>query len=147
MSEILNFRAVDQSLATSGLPTEEQLRALADDGFEVVINLAPDNRPLYSLPGEAGIVASLGMDYIHIPVNFSAPTAEDLEKFCDAMDANASRKRFVHCAANKRVSVFVGLYRVLRLKWEREAAFDLVRGLWEPDAVWQAFIEKTLAKP
>jgi protein tyrosine phosphatase (PTP) superfamily phosphohydrolase (DUF442 family) len=85
------------------------------------------------------------MEYVHIPVKFSAPAAEDLERFCDAMDANASRKRFVHCAANKRVSVFVGLYRVLRLQWEREAAFDLVRDLWEPDAVWRAFIVEVLA--
>jgi protein tyrosine phosphatase (PTP) superfamily phosphohydrolase (DUF442 family) len=146
MTEILNFRAVDGSLATSGLPTEEQLRTIADEGFEVVINLALDNNPPYSLRGEAGIVGSLGMDYIHIPVNFSSPTAEDLEKFCDAMDTNGSRKRFVHCAMNKRASVFVGLHRVLRLKWDREAAFDLVRSLWEPDAVWQAFIEEALAK-
>jgi protein tyrosine phosphatase (PTP) superfamily phosphohydrolase (DUF442 family) len=126
------------------LPTEEQLRSVADHGFQVVINLAVDNKPPYSLAGEAELVRSLGLEYIHIPVKFSEPTEQDLAQFSDAMDAHAGRKKFVHCAANKRVSVFVGLYRVLRLGWEREAAFDLVRSLWKPDAVWSGFIERML---
>ena len=71
---------------------------------------------------EAEIVRSLGLSYIHIPVNFAAPTEADLQQFCDAMDANANKKRFLHCAMNKRVSAFIGLYRVIRLNWDREAA-------------------------
>ncbi|MEO5925973.1 MAG: protein tyrosine phosphatase family protein [Bryobacteraceae bacterium] len=146
MTETYNFRTVDSTLATAGLPTEEQLRSVAENGFEVVINLAVDDNPPYSLAGEAVIVRELGLAYVHIPVDFKAPTEADLIRFCDAMDANVGRKKFVHCAANKRVTVFLGLYRVIRLGWEREAAFDLVRGLWEPDAVWQAFIDQSLAK-
>ncbi len=146
MEETYNFRPVDETLVTAGLPTAEQLQSIAADGFEVVINLAVDNNPPYSLAGEAELVRSLGMEYVHIPVRFSEPTERDLAQFCDVMDANAGKRKFVHCAANKRVSVFVGLYRVLRLGWEREAAFDLVRGLWEPDAVWSAFIDQMLAR-
>ena len=139
MEETYNFRPVDEKLATAGMPTTEQLQSVAANGFEVVINLAPDN-------AEADLVRLLGMEYIHIPVDFKSPTQADLERFFDAMDAHADGKKFVHCVANKRVSVFVGLYRILRLGWEREAAFDLVRDLWEPDAVWRAFIERTLAR-
>jgi uncharacterized protein (TIGR01244 family) len=146
MQETYNFRPVDETLATAGLPTPEQLRSVAGNGFEVVINLAPDNNPPHSLPGEAQIVRSLGLEYVHIPVKFSEPTERDLIEFCDAMDANRSRKKFVHCAANKRVSVFVSLYRVLRLGWDPEPAFDLVRSLWEPDPVWRNFIDQMLAK-
>jgi protein tyrosine phosphatase (PTP) superfamily phosphohydrolase (DUF442 family) len=146
MQETYNFRLVDATLATAGLPTEAQLRSVADHGFEVVINLALDNNQPYSLPGEAEFVRSLGLDYIHIPVNFSAPAEADLLQFCDAMDANAARKRFVHCAMNKRVSAFIGLHRVIRQNWDREPAFDLMRSLWEPDPVWRDFIEEMLAK-
>jgi protein tyrosine phosphatase (PTP) superfamily phosphohydrolase (DUF442 family) len=129
MRETYNFRPVDDTLATAGLPTEEQLRSVAEHGFEVVINLAVDNNPPYSLPAEAEIVRSLGLEYVHIPVKFSDPTEQDLLLFCDVMDANFGRNKFVHCAANKRVSVFVGLYRVIRLGWDVEPAFDLVRSL------------------
>lgn len=71
--DIDNFRAIDATLTTSGQPTEDQLRAVADEGYEVVINLALHNHPRYSLPDEAGLVESLGMTYIHIPVQFEAP--------------------------------------------------------------------------
>ncbi len=144
--EMMNYRAVDELLSTAGLPTEDQLRSLAEHGFQVVINLALDNSPPYSLAGEADIVRGLGLIYVHIAVNFNNPTGVDLAQFCHAMDAHAGRRRFVHCALNKRVSAFVGLYRVIRLGWDREAAFDLVRSVWEPDAVWQAFIDETLKK-
>ena len=139
MRETYNFRPVDETLATAGQPTEAQFRSIAEHGFEVVINLAPN-------AGEAEFVRSLRMTYIHIPVNFAAPTEQDLQQFCDAMDANAVRKRFVHCAANKRVSAFIGLYRVIRLHWDREPAFDLMRSLWQPDPVWQSFIDDMIAK-
>lgn len=144
--EMVNYRAVDDSLSTAGLPTEAHLCLLAEAGFRVVINLALDNNLPYSLPREAEIVRGLGLEYVHIPVNFSAPTQADLTQFCDAVDAHAGQKRFVHCALNKRVSAFLGLYRVTRLGWDREAAFDVMRSVWEPDAVWQAFIEEALKK-
>ena len=130
MRETYNFRPVDNTLATAGLPTEAQLRSVAEHGFEVVINLAIDNT-------EAALVEALGLNYIHIPVNFAAPTEPDLLKFFDAMDTHA---------ASKRVSVFIALYRVIRLNWDRDPAFDLVRDLWQPDPIWQSFIEQMLAK-
>ena len=139
MEETYNFRPVDDTLATAGMPTEDQLRSVAAHGFEVVINLAIDDK-------ERDLVRSLGMTYVHIPVVFTAPAEADLQRFFDAMDASVGRKKFVHCAANKRVSVFVGLYRVLRLGWERERAFDLVKALWEPNEVWRDFVDQTLAQ-
>jgi len=42
----------------------------------------------------------------------------------------------VHCAANKRVSVFLGLYWHLRQNRPLDEAFALQRDIWEPDAVW-----------
>src|ERR1700757_3355019 len=112
LSGIYNFRSIDDKLGTAGQPTEEQFQAVRDAGFEAVINLAlptSDN----ALPHEGGIVTGLGMAYVHIPVNFQAPTAQDFRAFCGAMRAFEGRRIFVHCAANMRVSAFVYLYRVL----------------------------------
>src|SRR3954471_24907015 len=113
--DIYNYRKVDASLSTSGQPTEAQLRALAADDFKVVINLALHNDPKYSLPDEAGLVRSLGLTYTHIPVQFAEPTTQNLLDFFKAMDENANRKTLVHCAANYRVTAFLGLYRAIRL--------------------------------
>jgi len=62
------------------------------------------------------------------------------------MDADQGRRLWVHCAANYRVSAFLGLYRVIKQGWGRERAFELMRGLWEPNEVWSSFIEAMLAK-
>ena len=104
ITDIYNVRDVDATLLTSGQPTEGQLVAAAGRGVQVVINLAPHNAPR-ALPDEASSVAALNMDYVHIPVVFSAPTEADLVAFFDAMDAHRTRHKLVHCAANKRVTV------------------------------------------
>jgi protein tyrosine phosphatase (PTP) superfamily phosphohydrolase (DUF442 family) len=144
--DVYNFRQAAPDLATSGQPTEVQLGAIATAGYTVVINLALHNDPRYSLPDEAASVRTLGLDYVHIPVQFGAPTEGDLLAFFDAMDRNSGRRVWIHCAANMRVTAFVGLYRALRLGWAEEDAFSLMRTVWKPDQVWSAFIASQLAK-
>ncbi len=85
------------------------------------------------------------MEYIHIPVQFANPTRRDLESFFDAMNRRRG-KTFIHCAANKRVTAFLGLYRAIRLGWPPEKAFELTREVWEPDEVWSSFIDEMLSQ-
>ena len=73
--------------------------------------------------------------------------ANDLIKFFDAMASHKHHRVWVHCAANKRVTAFLGLYRCLREGWPEEPAFALLREIWEPDEVWSTFIASQLAKP
>ena len=145
ISDIYNFRQVSADLASSGQPREHQLAVIAEAGYNVVINLALHNDPRYSLPDEAASVRALGLDYVHIPVQFGAPTESDLEKFFAAMDQHASERIWVHCAANMRVSAFLGLYRTLRQGWPEAQAFTLMHEIWQPDPVWSKFIASQLA--
>ena len=144
VGDIYNYLRIDDRLSTAGQPTEEELEALARDGVEVVINLALHDDPRYSLADETGTVCALGMKYVHIPVKFDAPTREDLDAFFAAMETHRGRKVLVHCAANKRVTSFLGLYRVLCEKWDADAAFEPMRTIWEPNPVWATFIESML---
>ena len=144
VADIYNYHSVDDTLSTGGQPSEAQLRLLAREGVEVVVNLALHDDPRYSLPDERGLVRSLGMEYVHIPVRFDAPTERDLGLFFSAMDEHRGRKMFVHCAANKRVTAFLGLYRALHEGWAVDDAFALMRRVWEPDRVWESFIAAML---
>jgi protein tyrosine phosphatase (PTP) superfamily phosphohydrolase (DUF442 family) len=146
LSAIHNHRAVSDALETSGQPTVTQLGLIAQAGYRTVINLALHDDPRYSLPDEAGTVRGLGMRYVHIPVQFASPTEADLLAFFAAMDEAGDEKVWVHCAANLRVSAFLGLYRVIRQRWTPERAFELMRGLWQPNEVWSAFISSMLEK-
>jgi len=143
VSEIYNFRAIGEWLGTAGQPSEDQFRTIREAGFEVVINLAlptSDN----ALAHEGSIVTSLGMAYVHIPVDFKTPTSKDWRAFSRVMGAFDGRRLFVHCAANMRVSAFVFLYRVLYQRVDiTEAKHDL-QAIWEPDEVWSRFIQNQL---
>jgi len=149
-SHIRNFRQVTPTLATSGQPKEDDLKSIADAGYEVVINLALHNDPRYSLADEAGTVASLMMKYVHIPVQFDNPTVENMNAFFAAVDEHRHRKLWIHCAANYRVSAFVGLYRVMREGWEQSRAFELMNSIWKPSEypaafqTWTMFIQQQL---
>ena len=146
LSEARNFRQVDESLLTAGQPNEAQLADAARQGVQGVVNLALHNDPRYSLADEAGCVRGLGMDYVHIPVQFKAPTEENLRAFIAAMELHKGKKILVHCAANYRVTAFVGLYRVLCEGWTTDKAFEPMRSVWEPDAVWKQFIGNILQR-
>jgi uncharacterized protein (TIGR01244 family) len=146
VTDIVGFLRIDEALATSGQPSEEELAAAARDGTEVVINLALHDDPRYSLADEAGTVAALGMTYVHIPVKFDAPKESELFEFFDAMERHRGRKVLVHCAANKRVTAFLGLYRAIREGWDAERAFAPMKTIWEPNAAWAPFIAQMLAK-
>lgn len=145
LSETYNFRALGERLGTAGQPSEDQFRAVRDAGFEAVINLAlptSDN----ALPNEGSIVTGLGMAYVHIPVNFKTPTAQDFQTFCRMMAAFEGRRVFVHCAANMRVSAFLFLYRVLHQRIGIAEAEQDLHAIWQPDEVWSRFIQNQLGQ-
>jgi protein tyrosine phosphatase (PTP) superfamily phosphohydrolase (DUF442 family) len=143
LKDIFQYRAIDETLGTAGQPTAEQFTKIHEAGFETVINLAlpsSDN----ALPNEGSEVTGLGMVYVHIPVNFQAPTSQDFQSFCNVMKAFGNRPVFVHCAANMRVSSFVFLYRVLCQQVTVADAERDLRAIWQPDGVWSAFIRQQL---
>jgi protein tyrosine phosphatase (PTP) superfamily phosphohydrolase (DUF442 family) len=147
MKDIYHYQYLDRNLSSSGMPTAEQMNEVAEAGVQLVINLAPHNVP-NAIPDEAGLVNSLGMEYINIPVTWSAPEAEALTRFLDEMDAHAGKKILVHCEANYRASAFVMLYRVLRRGWNKADAIPVMEKMWNPEdfPVWEQFIEDALKK-
>lgn len=128
------------------MPTAEQMKEVADAGVQVVINLALTTSP-GALPNEASVVESLGMKYIHIPVEWNSPTKQNLDDFFTVMDKYTEDKVLVHCQANYRASSFVMLYRVLRLGWKKEDAIPVMEKMWNPEdfPVWQKFIDDNMA--
>ena len=142
IQEIRNYYCLSTLIATAGQPTESQLAAVARAGYQVVINLGLTGEQ-YSLPDEQGLVQSLGITYIHIPVIWERPTRADLEQFIQAMDAHEGQKVFVHCAANYRVSAFMALYRIIRLGWPQPEALERVRAMDFPKQ-WRQFIDEMM---
>jgi len=140
MNEILAYYRIFDTLATSGQPTSQQFSAIASDGYEIVINLAlPTSK--YAIANEREIVSSLGMSYVHIPVDAEKPKVSDVLDFFSVMQSFQNKKVWVHCALNMRVSCFVYLYRVCVLHHsESESQFPMTV-IWEPPAAWQELMD------
>lgn len=141
LRDIFNYLPVHDRLITSGQPTETQLAAVHAAGFVRVINLAPHGLE-NSLPDEAGVVTALGMDYVHIPVDFKNPSDTDFTAFCAALEQAPAQKILVHCAANMRVSAFVFRYRTQILGEDKAKAEQDLHRIWKPFGVWAEFIER-----
>jgi protein tyrosine phosphatase (PTP) superfamily phosphohydrolase (DUF442 family) len=147
LEDIYNFLPLTEGLLTSGMPTADQMKAVVEAGVEVVVNLAPFDSER-DLEDEGALVESLGMKYIHIPIEWESPTLQNLQDFFRVMDENQNNRLLVHCRANYRATGFVTLYRIQRLGWPREQAFKDLHRIWNPDEVpvWKRFIEDCLSK-
>lgn len=147
MKEIRNYLRLSEKLSSGGMPTAEQLKEVAESGVKLVINLAP-HTVLDALPEEEQLCRSLGMEYINIPVNWSTPTKDGLDRFMDVMDANRDQKVFVHCQANFRATAFVAMYRILRENWKPDDAMAGMHQIWDAEdyPIWKMFIEDTLRR-
>jgi uncharacterized protein (TIGR01244 family) len=145
IEDIYNYFKLSDEIATAGQPTEAQLVEISQAGYQMIINLAL-NGTEYALADEKASVEALGMQYVHLPVVWESPTLENLNTFCDLMDANQGKKIFVHCVANMRVSAFMALYRILRKGEEAEDAFHDMECIWTPEGWWHEFIVEAISK-
>jgi uncharacterized protein (TIGR01244 family) len=140
-----NFVALDDRLATAGQPSGPQLAALAGQGFELIVNLAPLGS-YGALADEEQQVRRAGMGYVHIPVDFERPTRRDFDAFRRVLQAHAGRKILVHCQLNMRASAFAFLYRVVHAGVAPQQAFEAVSRVWAPNQVWRDFMNDVLAQ-
>ena len=142
---ILNFLPISDAIGTAGQPTAEQFAAIRTADYDIVVNLALPNST-NALPNEWELVTELCMTYVLIPVQWEHPTQVDLQQFFGIMDGFLGKRIFVHCVMNMRVSAFMLLYRVLRLRVPLETARQDMLRIWEPNETWQQFIDDALAQ-
>lgn len=145
LQNILNWRRINPRVTTSGQPTEEQLAQIQSTGVSHIINLGPHHNK-GALADEAGTVASLGMTYIYIPVEFEDPTDADFEAFCAAMEDLKTATVHVHCIYNARVSAFFYRYAKQGFGTSKDAAFANMESIWRPGDDWAAFVGETSAE-
>jgi protein tyrosine phosphatase (PTP) superfamily phosphohydrolase (DUF442 family) len=145
LKEIYNHLQLSDTLHSSGMPTHGQVLSLAQDGVQIVINLATSKSEGW-MPDEKELVESQNIIYYGIPVDWDNPSMDDLNKFAEIMDKHRHEKILVHCQANYRATGFIALYRFTHLGWAEENAFKDLRKIWNPAEypIWQKFIEKSL---
>ena len=145
LDEITNFRQYSSSFASSGQPTREQFQTIADNGFERVVYIAFTNNQ-NALSDADQLIKSLGMQYMHVPVDFNNPLPDDFYAFADSMQRNTGKKTLLHCQVNARATAFSFLYRVIYEDVPVAEAKADMNTVWQPNAVWRDFIFEVLAQ-
>lgn len=139
--KILNHYQNTDRIASSGQPSPEEFKEIAEQGYDVVINLAmPEHK--HSICTEGSLVTTLGMTFIHIPVPFDAPNEDHYREFMGYMDALKDKNVWAHCIVNARVSAFLFRYLLESCGFSAQQAATPVLEAWLPemDDVWKAFI-------
>ena len=143
LSDISNYRQYSELFSSAGQPTALQLENIEQQGFERVIYLAfTDNDT--AIEDEDRVVKQLGMDYVHIPVDWENPTLADFKTFADVMGNENTVKTLLHCQVNFRASSFSFLYRVAVQGVPLLDAKNDLDGVWAPNETWFRFIRTVL---
>lgn len=145
INKIKNYYRIDDKIASAGQPAADEFNLIRQAGFDLIINLALPDSP-HAIENEAEIVNQENMDYLHIPVDFKAPSLTDLHRFFNVMEQHEQKNIFVHCALNWRVSAFLFLYRTIKCDYPVSDALSDLHNVWTPDDTWQAFIDSALAQ-
>jgi protein tyrosine phosphatase (PTP) superfamily phosphohydrolase (DUF442 family) len=140
-----NVVVIGERLVTSGQPTAQALAGLSRQGFQAVIYLAPSSVP-DAVRNEAELVAGQGLEFIHIPIPFGAPTEAHVDSVTAALQRLQGRKVLVHCQVNMRASTMVFLHRVIHGQERPALAWESVTRVWSPEGPWKRLVVAQLAR-
>lgn len=143
LSDLINYQVNSPKMISSGLPNTEQFETLKAMGVTKVIDLIPGDRT-----EESNLMNDLGLPYYNIQVDWEKPTVENFDEYVLAMNQDISSEgiTLTHCRLNWRGAVFTYLYRVTQLNETEELAKRDLLAVWEPNKVWQEFIDEVKAQ-
>jgi protein tyrosine phosphatase (PTP) superfamily phosphohydrolase (DUF442 family) len=128
---------ISETLYRGAQPQEVGFSELKILGITTIVDLRAEDRE--KIAWERKHAESLGMRFIHIPVNgWSPPTDEQVVQFLSIFRDNPGQKIFMHCHFGEdRTGVFTAVYRIAIDKWSAEQAMQEMyffgfNGLWHP---------------
>ena len=121
---IVNAILLDARTVSSGEPTDEQLRRMADLGFRTVVNLQTEAEGSVE---KGTIVKKLGMDFVGIPISSGSISEEQIDRFSAILTENDRYPMLIHCRSGNRVGGMFLLDGVLRQNKELETALQEAR--------------------
>jgi len=125
---IPNARVTTTGLLIGGQPSPEQLKAIHEAGYRMVVTLRPESER--GDEGERASVERMGMKFVSIPVPGAAGlTEENARALAKTLDEEDVLPAVVHCSTGQRVSALLGLKAFVVDRMSAAAAIDLAKSL------------------
>lgn len=143
LAELKNYQVNSPAMVSSGLPTQAHFDALKTMGVTKVIDLIPGDRT-----AESNLMTTMNLEYHNIQVEWEKPTLENFADYVTSMQQSAGSDgiTLTHCKLNWRGAVFTYLYRVTQLNESEVVAKRDMIAIWQPNEIWQAFINEVKAE-
>jgi protein tyrosine phosphatase (PTP) superfamily phosphohydrolase (DUF442 family) len=138
---IQNYFQYTDSLSSGAQPTQEQIAALKNNGFDVIVNISPVSTR-NAIKDEAQLVEQLQMDYIHFPVDCSNLRPLHYNTFKGIMNGLEAKKVFVHCGGNIKSSNLLHMYHVLEKGIDEKESLQTLRKIQNPEEKWFNYFKK-----
>jgi tyrosine-protein phosphatase SIW14 len=124
---IPRFFMVADGLFRGGQPTERGFALLKQRGIKTIVNLRIEH-------DEGKIVESLGMNYVHIPLEEVRPWTEIPEaaiaKYFEVINNPANYPIFFHCQRGAdRTGAMAAFYRMAIQGWDAQKSYSEARGI------------------
>ena len=119
------FKLLENGMLIGPQPTADNLRQARVEGIKTVIDL---RMPSETSTPNAELVASSGLDYVNIPVNKAALSADQVDKFERAI-RQMDGPFLIHCATGARAAVMLVLSQARQNRWTAQRTFQEARAI------------------
>lgn len=120
----------NDQLTVSGQPSEQEIQALADEGFKSVVNFrteGEEDQPL-SPDAEAKKVKDAGLEYLHVPVSMDAMSGNLVDQF-RARYQTLPAPVFAHCKSGKRAGAMMMMHVAVEQGMSGEQAIEQAKSM------------------
>jgi protein tyrosine phosphatase (PTP) superfamily phosphohydrolase (DUF442 family) len=124
-ANISNFAHVTNGIWRGGSPSAGAMEQLAESGVKTIIDLRMNGT---GTDNEDQSAKRLGLRYVHIPMTFATPNAQQIAQFFSVVKDPAAQPIFVHCRQGAdRTGTLIGMYRRLVQGWTYDQAYAEMR--------------------
>jgi uncharacterized protein (TIGR01244 family) len=124
---VRNFTVVDATVGCAGATEVAAIPAIAARGYKAIINLRLATEAGAAIEETRSAAEKVGVKFIHLPFNGSAPDAQVADAFVKAVTDAANQPVFINCGSANRVGALWLTKRMLVDKWDQAKALEEAR--------------------
>lgn len=140
---VRNFLPITERVAGGGSPSPETIAEMKSLGYSTIINLRTSGEA--GVAEEAGLAASAGLHYVHIPISGATTNLRNAVAISQALADAPEGKVLLHCGSGNRVGAMWGLMEAIDHGHSADTAAQVARRSGMRSAGLEARVRSAIA--